>query len=641
MRTAIVITAFVLLAAACSAAPWGVAAGFADQPEAQSRYEAGVLAAQGVTGVFLNMRGTRSNWPNWVAVQKAWNSAGVSCFWDLPTTLSECERILGFPPETFPFDDRITLEDGSRGYFTGASKLGNYFSAEFVFQTQRLAKAMARRLQTPAGYQVTANVDLAGGSYDPEALASWRAFLKRFFKDDSPADDTDRDTATFNSAFTANYSTWDSVPLFGSKELGDPRKRVLRDLWLASSYADYVQGVCSSLNSVSRAAVSGPGAAGLASSGVDASVLAARPAVSAIYTDSMDALPALDCAAAAFGKKLIADSIQLVPGDYEASYQRALKLLPYAASGAFFVYETLVRERTDTEPAEIVRFDPAFQVLPVLSQFVGKLRVERAPVLWIVGQGADATGVVNAHCVTEAALALDPKCLDLTRYGVVIYRSARPSISLAILQELFEYALKGGTVLLDGCRIAGGPTIDGRDNAHFWWEGMKLARGAYGEGRTEVAYAGRTWRFDSTMPYLTGDSKKVESVGTVRDSSGASYPLLLVRKIGQSGRWVFVNVPGSDSQPSLLRAIAKDQAGVDLPDPSAPLLYTGEGCVLAICGDSATSVAVNCSFEEAVVTDVFTQASITLRPKDGKLALPGELKPHQARLWTVRAAPAP
>ena len=139
-----------------------------------------------------------------------------------------------------------------------------------------------------------------------------------------------------------------------------------------------------------------------------------------LYADEADSAPVIDSIAATFGKDIFAAGVELIPGNYEASRLRALRLLPYT-DGACFDYKGLVRTRTATEPgqiAQIEQFDPAFGVIPALAPFVGKFRPYRANVLWIIASGASsgASDIANAHCISELALALDPNCIDLTRF---------------------------------------------------------------------------------------------------------------------------------------------------------------------------------------------------------------------------------
>ena len=633
---------------ACPAAPWGVAAEFANYDHAQSAYEAPVLARAGVNCVSLNQRGTDYNWPNWVRVDEAWRAAGCSTFWDLAATMADVERVFGMPEGTFEADDRATLEDGTRARFGSNPGVGNFFDPVFAYQSRRAARAMASRLRSAAGYRITSGVELHDGSFDPNALASWRAFLRGFTGDQSPDEDSNRDSTTFNSAFSTSYGSWEDVPQFRAADLADPRKAALVNLWLASSYADYVDSLCAETRIPNPAALAGPGVSNAVPGSVDPSVLLTRPNVTAVYTDSVDAIAALDCAAAAFGKRAVASGVPLVPGDAEASRRIALRLLPYA-SGACFDYAGLVAERVGTisfesglrgkprpygaevrvEPAAVKRFDPAFAAVSRLAPFAGRLRVERAPVLWIVGSNVD--GIVNAAWVSEAALALDPGCVDFKRFKAVIYRSETPCASLRIMQALFDYALSGGTVFIDAWRIASGPTALGRDNRHFWWHDMNCARETAGCGRTTVSLGDRKWEFPLVAQYLTSD--RLAGSGTVSDSTGATYPLMLTRVIG-SGKWVFVNLPGWDTEPSLARAVVRPAIGLELTDPSGPLVYRGDWCALAIGGGKPAAIRITSPHDRTVVFDPFSgETAISDGPE---VTLPGEVGAGDVRLWVVK-----
>lgn len=637
MRQLFTLLILVFLTAPCPAAEWGVTADFANLSRAQSEYESEVLTRKGVNCVFLNVRGTDFNWPNWVGVEETWNKAGVNCIWDLPTTLTEYERILGFSPGTFTDDDRAVLEDNTHAYFSGRSKLGNLFNGNFIFQTERISKAVARRLRTASGLQFTADINLVNGSYDADALASWQLFLKKFFQDNSPSEDDNVDSCTFNSTFSTGYGEWSQVPLFTSRELSDRGKRLLVNLWLADSYAAFVDDVGNQVHTdVNHKLRFGLGIDSASPGAVDASVLLSRKDIDRIYTDSPDALPALSCAAATFNKSIFMRDIKLTPGDYAASLQRALKVLPYAG-GATFNYGELVKERKPGDPAEIAAFDPAFRVIPTLAPFAGKFRTKRTSLLWILPDGANTSDIIDAYGISESALALDPKCIDFNQFKAVIYRTSSPCISLEIMQRLFEYALNGGTVFVDAYDIGSGPTLYGRENAHFWWLGMKPGRQTIAAGSSTISYNNSTWTIPNLTPYLALSEGKFDRSGSVKNSAGATYPLLLIRKLGKSGKWVFINAPSIwDSHPDLLRTIVRNESGVDIPDPSQPRVYQGEGCVLVIGGKEIKTISIPCSWEKAAVFDVSGHEASVIQSANGRITLPDNIQPDSAELWIVK-----
>lgn len=647
-------------------APWGVAAEFADWSPAQSEYEAPVLAQRGVGCVFLNMHGTQRNWPNWVKVQEAWRAAKVDCIWDLPACVSECERIYGMLPGVLNIDDRALLGNGGRAYLGSDPRLGNFLSATLANHTQRVAQTMAMRLERPQGYRVTANAEPGDGSYDKDALASWQALLRRFFSDDSPARDMNGDTSTFNSAFGTSYKTWADVPQFTSKQLSESRNRRLADLWLADAYAGFVADLSGCVYPLAQSGSVGPGVRPSLIGASDASLLASRKTIGRLFCDSPEGLPLADSIAAAFGKRAFACPVQLVPGDLSASRQRAMKLLPYS-DGALFDYANLVARRdaplgerpanqpepgfdengnvvapipVNGPPAKIEAFDPAFQVIPELAPFAGAFRAERAPVLWIVSsdrEKKDLGCVLDAYCVSEGTLALYPDSVDLTRYKAVIYASTSPCVSTVVLQRLFEYAVKGGAVFIDAWRIADGLTLHGREQSRFWWEMLKVGRDASGQGETTISYAGGTWALPSVAPHLTSDSERIIQSGRVTDSTGASYPLVLTRRMGSAGKWVFVNVPGVwKTHFDLLREIVKAESGISLPDPTMARVYSGPNCALAVGGEDAEEVAIPCQHEQAAAFDIVSRKVYVGRPANGLLRLPEKLGPGEARLWVVK-----
>lgn len=633
-----------VLAPPSHAAYWGVAAEFADWSPSQSEYEAPVLAQRGVGTVFLNMHGCQRNWPNWVKVNEAWRAANISTIWDLSVCISECERIYGRLPGAMGIDDRAVLQSGARVYFGEKPRLGNIFLPALSEHAKRIAQTMAMRLARPAGCRITANAQFYQGSHDNHALASWRAFLERFFGDDSPGRDTNGDTATLNSAFGASYASWDQVPrtplVSGRADVGP-----LRDIWLASSYADFVERLSAPMSPLLSGGSVGPGVAGVRTATVDASLLAAQKHIESIYTDRWASIPALESVAFTFGKKLIACPAMIGAVDLESSLQDVLKALPYV-DGMIFDYNDLTKrasalsEDPDGPPAEIREFSRGFRIIPMLAPFAGRLRVDRAPVLWISSRGMeekDFERIVDASCVSEATLALYPDSVDLSRFKAVIYASASPCISTTILQRLFEYALKGGVVFIDAWNVASGPTLHGREQSSFWWELMRPIRSEFGKGETTISHAGGKWSMKGTMPYLAAASEAVREVGAVTDSNGAAYPLALVRKMGKTGKWVLVNVPGAwRKHPDLLRAVVREEAGVDLPDPSETRVYTGDRCALAVGGTKLGPAAIPCAYPEAVAFDVKTREVETVTPVDGLARLSTKLTPGEARLWVVK-----
>ena len=653
-----------LLAVPCLAGYWGIAAEFANWSPAQSDYEAPVLAQRGVSCVFLNMHGMDRNWPNWIRVQEAWRKNKVECIWDLPACVAECERIYGFLPGVLEIDDRAVLEDGARAYFAVNPRVGNFFSPVTVEHILKIAQTMMMQLDGPSGCRITANVDLGNGSYDKDALASWQSFLKRFFADDSPARDTNGDAVTFNSAFSTNHKNWNEVGLFTSAELSNSSKRRLMDLWLSDTYACFVDNISGCVKPLTKDGFVGPGVGKS-----DFSLIACKKQITSLFVASVEDVVLADCIAAAFDKRVFACPVPLVAGNVAASRQIALKLLPYT-EGTCFDYKGLVAKRTapliedggssaspdaeigfdeegnrvaplppNTPHSKIERFDSAFQIIPELAPFAGELRVERSPVLWIIPsdrQKKDLDFIRDAYCISEATLALYPDLVNLSRYKVVIYLSTSPSISTKILQRLFDYALNGGIVFIDAWRTASGPTLHGRDQSKLWWEYLKLQRREFGTGETVVTYAGSKRTFPFTAPYFTAGQGTSEA-GKVTDSSGASYPFLIVRKIGSTGKWVFINVPGLwETSFSLLREIVQNESGIALPDPSRFRVYLGRNCALTIGGTESEEVIIPCSHNEAAVFDVSSRKVFTGRTSNGLLRLPEKIAPGEARLWVVK-----
>lgn len=620
MRVLILLAAVLVIAGPACAAFWGISGEFADLDPAVSARVAPVLAQRGANAVLLNMRGREQGWYNWVKVQKTWEDSKAAVFWDAPSTLAECDRIQGLGEDAVPMSG------------SAAPRGANFLSHRFAQELQSITTSMAFRLKNTAGYRVFAPIDPSGLEYDRSAVMSWRGFLELFFGDKSPRQDTNGDTATFNSAYHTNYAAWQDIPMFTSADINDERKTRLFDLWLAKSQADYVGDMCGSLAPLTRLRLNGPAAESVCGATSDASILASRKFVTRIYATDENAVPALDCAAALFGKRVMAAPVKLIPGDLARSRAKLIKLLPYA-DGLFLDFHSAANWDDKTKTLAL---DPAFDAVPELAPFVGRFRVERPKLLWIVPGEADTTNMLDAYCVTESAFALDPDCTDLSQFAAVIYLNRDPSISTAILQKLFDYAIKGGIVFLDAYRIGLGNTLHGRKNGQFWWEGLRLGRTDFGDGETHVSLAGNAWNLPKTRPYLAADDTRVTRAGNVKDSTGADYPLLLVRKMGRSGKWVYINVPDVVGEFALVKAIVKDQSGIELPDRSRARVYRGEKCALAVGGTDAQDVSIPCGYDEGVAFDMGSERVFTGKASNGSFALPEKIPPGEARIWAVK-----
>lgn len=620
--------AALLLCALRSGAYLGVFGDFADLPPEASAKIAPLLAAGGADAVLLNMRGVRLGRYNWPRAARAWEDAGIRVFWDAPSTLAECDRIQG-------------LGDGATLSGEPLDRGSGFLSQRWADEIRRTATAMAFELPRTPGFRVAAVRESSDPASGPDAAGSWRKFAERFFRDKSPSLDTNADHCTFNSSFQANYTSWEELGLFTEQDLKDPRKRRLRDMWLADAWADYVNGTCGSLYPLTGEKLNGPAAEALFEGWSDASLLASRRFVGGIWAGGGNGLAAVDCAAAAFGKRAIAASVSLEPGDARASLGRVLKMLPYAR-GLFL--ECKVSEAADSGPDEAVLGAP-LEMISLLAPFVGRFVPNRADVLWIVPPDAETSEIVDAFCVSENTFALDPDCVDLSRFKAVIYLNDSPCVSTVIVQKLFDYAVKGGVVLLDACAIGRGRTLHGRENAPLWWEDITLERDSFGPGTTSVSLPGHPREFamarEGTCPYVMGTPGKFAEIGEVTDSTGAKRPLLLVRSMGKSGKWVYINLPRAADCGDLIRAVVKSQAGVEMPGPRAARVYTGGSCALAVGPKDAVSVQIPCGFKDAVVFDPFAGAARVIRAENGALTVPGGLDKDGAMLWVVKPYGSP
>jgi hypothetical protein len=617
MKTMARVLALLVLCCTCHAAYWGVAGDFADTDQDTTARLAPVLTQRGINSFLLNMRGRKRGPFLWTRTQKTFEDAHASVFWDAPSTLGECDRIhnLGEGPLTMSGE---VLDRGS-------SLLSQRWSEEI----QRTTAEMAMQLKHSAGFRIPTALDTSALTRDSDAATSWRRFLAGFFGDKSPADDTSGDTATFNASFGTNYQTWDRVPVSAGTD--DVRRRRLSRMWIEKAHADYVNDICGALSPLDPKSLNGPAVVGGLSDTSDASLLASKKFVRCLYAGEAD-IPALSCAAATFGKPVLAGPVRLIPDDVSASRRKLLGFLPYV-DGAFFDFQSVAALDSENQT---IAFKPASSVISELAPFVGRLHPDRVKVLWVLPSDVSAEGVLDAYCISEDAFALDPSAVDLGKYQAVIYLNSSPCISVLVLQRLYDYAVKGGTVYLDAYRVGQGSTLHGRGNAMYWWqEDLEVKRADSGAGETVARIAGQSFAMPGTLPYLTGSADRLTQVGEVTDSAGAKYPLLYIRKLGKAGKWVFINVPDIRTQFALLRAIVRDQSQIALPSDSAPRLYTGQNCALAIGGAEPGGVTIPCSYSQAAVFDVASLTTSTLKPEGTALA-PIPVGPQEAKLFVIK-----
>ena len=123
--------------------------------------------------------------------------------------------------------------------------------------------------------------------------------------------------------------------------------------------------------------------------------------------------------------------------------------------------------------------------------------------------------------------------------------------------------------------------------SHKEWQGNPSSTASLGGSILTVS---------SIEPFFRAESGKMISGGEIKDSTGKSYPLVLVQEDGR-GKWVHVNFPalfrfknadGTEDWANwqgrfgLLNAIVKTYAGKSLKDYMSVYTAKGEGCILAV-----------------------------------------------------------
>jgi hypothetical protein len=304
----------------------------------------------------------RYNWPNWARVQQAFEESGVYTVWDMPSNVGECERLLGFEQGTFGIDDQLTTQNGTRFRLGSKPGLGNFYDSAVEFQIRRAAKALAGRLKTADGYRVTSGVEFPFVPTDEHARKSWHSFLKRLFEDETPARDSSGDSACFNSAYSTDYSEWDEVAIFTEDELRDPTKPRLVDLWVADSYASFVDSICADMIlRIRKNGLVGPEMNTAFPTRVDVGLLAAKTHINCLYANNPEAVVMLQNYADALGKRVFAQNMPPV---------KALDVLPFASD--MCLDGSRMVSVSETQEGAQAQLLPAFRAIPQFAPFVGK-----------------------------------------------------------------------------------------------------------------------------------------------------------------------------------------------------------------------------------------------------------------------------
>lgn len=619
----------------------GINAQFSNADPRQARYEAPILAQQGINNVKLGLRPAGWGWKQWVPIQDIFQRVGISTIWSGYAMCYEDQyfsRLLELPEGALKDTDKAIMEDGKRDYFKGMGTLGNMFSSEFQETCRKVidhARGYLDRYSTVIGYQYTNEVQFKTGSYDPKARRNWQDFLKFLFKDATPAADTNGDGACFNRTFAASYQTWDEVNQFRGGDWKDHRKALLRDAWIGLRYARYLDALAWQTRKGNPNLLVGPMICVPLSPTVDLSLMLSMPNVNASFINTYFCWlgNGLLCEGIAdtYRKPTVASEIGMPHGNYQDVKWGGLTHLPYLEGYQWFTYSMQPKEaggehggkyglvdrwtinamedRSDefTEPYKVVEYNSRFAIIPQLAPFVGRLHAgHNRRILWVSAAGYPRDWLEDHHesCIMRAdvtsdiALALAPKPLDLSGYRVIIYRNLQsPCISKDIYRRLKDFVAAGGTVITGAYFIAADGTWLGEDNRRDWWQGMKLVREAHSDaGTTDVRYGAHEIRIKGTFQYLFPDGLDVHEAGQIKDSSGATYPFLLTRREGK-GQWVYVNAPyffqvAEPYEPfsaekyrqrfDCLRDVVFDCSGQMPADRYGTQWYSGEDCVLAI-----------------------------------------------------------
>lgn len=626
---------------------WGSSCQFNNAPLCQAVYEAPILATQGWNNLRLGVRPVGYTLEDWIEVTRTFDKLGIASIWGAyAMSNSFIARVLGMEEDALGDSDNIVLENGERkGGFGGMGSLGNPWNPDFLKNSDAMWEKMATAMQfkSAIGFQVTNEINMANGSYDPYARAAWQTFLRELFQDKTPAADSNGDGAYFNKAYGTAYKTWDEVELFRSADFEDRAKQTLKDIWLGTTYAGYIQRQAAVIHRHKPDAMVGASICAPLSAPVDLSLVCAMPDVNTSYINTYGCWLGggllMSAISNTYGCPTIASEINYPIGNYEQMKWTLLTMLPFYEGFQWFCYVN----RDGTEPLEeemvteyggkygmidqgkkeefagdgdpkaagtvkvAVKYDERFPAFGQLAPFIGKLDYAVDPsILWISASGYRPdyeedhreSHMFRAHVTSDMAMMVKPDALSLENRRVVIYRNVEsPCLSKSIHRKLADYVKKGGTVVTGAYFIGAGKTIRGEDNSATWWEGLKLARGTFSaEGSTKITIGDETIEVAGTHEYLTATSPNITTIGQITDSTGATYPLAFIRNEGK-GKWVLINFPGIfrmservggwnqakfDSRFRVLRTIVNDCAGVKLPYRYEMQVYPGEKCGLAI-----------------------------------------------------------
>ena len=626
---------------------WGTNCFFSNLPMRTTHYEAPLLAQQGWNNLRLGIRPVGYNLKDWVEVTRVLGDSGIAAIWSAYGIHNNfIATILGMEEGALGNSDEIVRENGERRTgFAGMGVLGNPWNPQFLANSDALwskvSKAMVGR--NAIGFQVSNEIQMENGSYDPYARADWQQFLKTLFGDDAPNADSNGDGTYFNKAYGKSEKSWDEVEQFGSKDLKNPSHRTLKDVWLGATYARYIQRSASLIHKSKPDAMVGASICVPYSATVDLSLVCAMPDVNVSFLNSYGcwlggALLMADISRT-YGRPPITSEMNYPLGNYANVRWTVLTLLPYYEGFQWFGYdlkdgteglnEEIMSEyggkygliehgkkaRYDGDGdktyagdvAQAVSYDSRFLAFTQLAPFAGRLSSKpNDDILWILSSGYRPdyeedhreSQVFRAGVTSDMAMVLQPGKVDLKKRKVIIYRNAEsPCISKELHKKLREYVRGGGTVVTGAYHIGAGNTLLGIENKTDWWSGLEMVRGNYsGDGSTRLQIGDTSLEVPGTFQYLRPNSPDISVDGQVQDSTGASYPLVITRREGK-GKWVLVNFPDVfrmgehrggfdqakyDKRFLLLRAIVSKHTGINLPFRYEMQVYQGDRCALAM-----------------------------------------------------------
>ena len=392
-----------------------------------------------------------------------------------------------------------------RGALPG-NRYGDFFNPEYCRAHGQVLRDLMVALgpSSVVGYVYSDEPSLkCAGPQTEAADLDWRQFLARFYQDGTPGRDTNRDGVTFNSFFERDYATWDDVGQFSKEEHASARHvEALVDSWMRYGHARFIDTLSRECQQarpeacVSEAYIGG---------WEQVSLLNAMPHMHYVGFGNYGRLAKTAgyvAAAHAYDRPGFTFHINKGRSDYHGARLMGVASLPFTTAQIWWhlTVGTSDRAASDwgqyyglanwweyndphpkhwgTSPNRLVEYDPRFLIIPQIKPFMGRFdsmpREMANGVLWIEPPCDDL--VRNNHVVSEEALVLGRRKLDMGRYKLAIFLKRGPAKFAETFAALRDYVRRGGTAVVNANEVGSGTTLFGQPNAQYWLKPYRIGR---------------------------------------------------------------------------------------------------------------------------------------------------------------------